>query len=121
MPTYDYQCQACGHTWELFQSMNDSPIKSCPKCKKRKAKRLLGVGAGLIFKGTGFYETDYKNKPGGESKKDSGDSSSSSDSSDSSAKSSDSSSDSSSTSESKPKKETKSESKPKKKDTKPKS
>ena len=42
--------------------MNDSPVKSCPKCKKRKAKRLLGLGAGLIFKGTGFYETDYKNK-----------------------------------------------------------
>ncbi len=62
MPTYDYQCQACGHNWELFQSMNDSPVKSCPKCKKRKAKRLLGMGAGIIFKGTGFYETDYKNK-----------------------------------------------------------
>lgn len=120
MPTYDYQCSACGHEWELFQSMNDSPVKACPKCPKRKAKRLLGIGAGLIFKGTGFYETDYKNKSGGESKEDSGDSSSSSDSSDSSATSSDSSSDSS-TSESKPKKETKSESKPKKKDTKPKS
>ena len=100
--------------------MNDSPVKTCPKCPKRKAKRLLGIGAGLIFKGTGFYETDYKNKSGGDSKEDSGDSSSSSDSSDSSATSSDSSS-SSSTSESKPKKETKSESKPKKKDTKPKS
>ena len=46
--------------------MNDSPVKSCPKCKKRKAKRLLGLGAGLIFKGTGFYETDYKKKSGGE-------------------------------------------------------
>lgn len=62
MPTYDYQCGACKHEWELFQSMNDSPVKSCPKCKKRKAKRLLGMGAGIIFKGTGFYETDYKNK-----------------------------------------------------------
>ena len=62
MPTYDYQCQACGHNWELFQSMNDSPVKSCPKCKKRKAKRLLGMGAGIIFKGTVFYETYYKNK-----------------------------------------------------------
>ena len=68
MPTYDYQCQACGHTWEMFQSMNDNPVKSCPKCKKRKAKRLLGLGAGIIFKGTGFYETDYKNKSGGEKK-----------------------------------------------------
>jgi putative FmdB family regulatory protein len=59
---------ACGHTWEMFQSMNDNPVKSCPKCKKRKAKRLLGLGAGIIFKGTGFYETDYKNKRGGEKK-----------------------------------------------------
>ena len=77
MPTYDYQCQACGHTWEMFQSMNDAPTKSCPKCKKRKAKRLLGVGAGLIFKGTGFYETDYKTKSGSEKKESSGDSGSS--------------------------------------------
>ena len=85
MPTYDYQCQACGHSWELFQSMNDNPVKSGPKCKKRKAKRLLGVGAGLIFKGTGFYETDYKNKSGGEKKEGSSDSDSgSSDSSKSS-------------------------------------
>ena len=85
MPTYDYQCQACGHSWELFQSMNDNPVKSCPKCKKRKAKRLLGVGAGLIFKGTGFYETDYINKSGGEKKEGSSDSDSgSSDSSKSS-------------------------------------
>ena len=60
MPTYDYQCQACGHEWEMFQSMNDAPVKSCPTCSKRQAKRLLGIGAGLIFKGTGFYETDYK-------------------------------------------------------------
>ncbi len=74
MPTYDYQCGACSHEWELFQSMNDSPVKSCPKCKKRKAKRLLGLGAGLIFKGTGFYETDYKKKSGGESKEKSSDS-----------------------------------------------
>lgn len=68
MPTYDYQCSACGHEWELFQSMNDSPVKSCPKCPKRKARRLLGTGAGLIFKGSGFYETDYKQKSGGENK-----------------------------------------------------
>ena len=59
--------------------MNDSPVKSCPKCKKRKAKRLMGLGAGLIFKGTGFYETDYKRA--GSPKKESGSESSSSDSS----------------------------------------
>ena len=79
MPTYDYQCQSCGYEWELFQSMNDAPVKSCPKCKKRKAKRLMGLGAGLIFKGTGFYETDYKRA--GSPKKESGGESSSSDSS----------------------------------------
>jgi len=77
MPTYDYQCGACRHEWEMFQSMNDSPAKTCPKCKKRKAKRLLGLGAGLIFKGTGFYETDYKKKTGGEKKESSGESKSS--------------------------------------------
>ena len=75
MPTYDYQCQDCGHNWELFQSMNDLPVKACPICKKRKAKRLLGLGAGIIFKGTGFYETDYKNKKS--EKKESGSESSS--------------------------------------------
>ena len=80
MPTYDYECQACGHAWELFQSMKDDPIKSCPKCKKRKAKRLMGLGAGLIFKGSGFYETDYKRAGSGkkESGGDSGESQSSS-------------------------------------------
>lgn len=60
MPNYDYVCETCGHEWELFQSMNDSPAKSCPKCKKRKARRQIGLGAGIIFKGSGFYETDYK-------------------------------------------------------------
>lgn len=49
----------------MFQSMKDEPVKSCPECKKRSAKRLVGGGAGLIFKGTGFYITDYKNKPSG--------------------------------------------------------
>jgi putative FmdB family regulatory protein len=80
MPTYDYECQACGHAWELFQSMKDDPVKSCPKCKKRKAKRLMGLGAGLIFKGSGFYETDYKRAGSGkkESGGDSGESQSSS-------------------------------------------
>ena len=63
MPTYEYVCQKCGHEFELFQSMLDQPIKRCPACKKLGAKRMVGKGAGLIFKGTGFYITDYKNKP----------------------------------------------------------
>lgn len=71
MPTYDYACQKCGHTFEQFQSMHDAPLKKCPVCKKLGLKRLIGGGAGLIFKGSGFYITDYKKKPaeksGGES------------------------------------------------------
>ena len=62
MPTYEYVCQKCGHEFEAFQSMRDEPLKKCPKCKKAALKRLVGGGAGLIFKGTGFYITDYKNK-----------------------------------------------------------
>ena len=65
MPTYEYACQKCGHEFEQFQSMRDEPLKKCPKCKKAGLKRLVGGGAGLIFKGTGFYITDYKNKSGG--------------------------------------------------------
>jgi putative FmdB family regulatory protein len=64
MPTYEYLCPKCGHAFEQFQSMNDAPLKKCPKCKKTGVKRLIGGGAGLIFKGTGFYITDYKNKKG---------------------------------------------------------
>jgi putative FmdB family regulatory protein len=72
MPTYEYECQKCGHHFELVQSMNDAPKKTCPKCRGR-VKRLLGTGAGLIFKGSGFYSTDYR-KPGytEAAKKDSG-------------------------------------------------
>ena len=62
MPTYEYECQACGHTFEKFQSMTDKQIRTCPECKKRKVQRLVGAGAGIIFKGSGFYETDYKRK-----------------------------------------------------------
>jgi putative FmdB family regulatory protein len=68
MPTYEYECPSCDHEFEQFQSMKDDPLKKCPKCGVKKLKRLVGGGAGLIFKGTGFYITDYKKKSGGESK-----------------------------------------------------
>jgi putative FmdB family regulatory protein len=72
MPTYEYVCPKCGHEFEQFQPMSDAPLKRCPKCKKLGLKRLVGRGAGLIFKGTGFYITDYKKtagpKEGGEGK-----------------------------------------------------
>jgi putative FmdB family regulatory protein len=63
MPTYEYECQKCGKTFDVFQSMKDEPIKTHPdpKCKGR-VKRLLGTGAGLIFKGSGFYITDYRSE-----------------------------------------------------------
>jgi len=60
MPTYEYKCTACGHTFEQFQSITAAPIKKCPNCGKSKVKRLLGTGAGVIFKGSGFYITDYR-------------------------------------------------------------
>lgn len=60
MPTYDYVCNACGHEFELFQPMSESPKKKCPECGKLKLERLIGAGAGVIFKGGGFYETDYR-------------------------------------------------------------
>ena len=60
MPTYDYKCDACDHTWEEFQSIKAEPTKKCPSCGRKKAKRLIGAGAGLIFRGSGFYLTDYR-------------------------------------------------------------
>jgi len=59
MPTYDYECPDCGHTFEKFQSITARPLRKCPECGGR-VRRLIGSGAGVIFKGSGFYETDYK-------------------------------------------------------------
>jgi len=60
MPTYDYICRACGHEFELFQQMSDPVKRTCPECGKPKLERLIGAGAGVLFKGGGFYETDYR-------------------------------------------------------------
>ena len=78
MPTYDYECDACGHTFELFQSYSAPVEKKCPECGKLKLRRLFGTGAAIVFKGSGFYQTDYrsdsykkaadKDKPAAESK-----------------------------------------------------
>lgn len=60
MPTYEYQCQNCGYEFELFQQMTASVKKKCPECEKLKLKRLIGSGSAVVFKGSGFYETDYR-------------------------------------------------------------
>ena len=60
MPTYDYRCKSCDHRWEEFQSMSAPPTKKCPECGKSKAERVIGPGAGFLFKGSGFYITDYR-------------------------------------------------------------
>jgi putative FmdB family regulatory protein len=62
MPTYEYICQACNHEFELFQQMSDAVKRKCPECGKLKLQRLIGTGAGVIFKGGGFYETDYRSE-----------------------------------------------------------
>src|SRR5437870_9688887 len=62
MPTYEYKCDACGAEFERFQSITAEPIKRCPECDKAKVRRLISTGAGLIFKGSGFYITDYRDK-----------------------------------------------------------
>ena len=62
MPTYDYRCNACGHEFELFQSMSDKVKRTCPECGKKELERLIGTGAALLFKGSGFYQTDYRSE-----------------------------------------------------------
>lgn len=81
MPTYEYKCNACGHRFEQFQSMKDKPLKKCPECEKNALERLIGTGAAVLFKGSGFYQTDYRSegykkaaaaeKPSGDAKPDS--------------------------------------------------
>jgi putative FmdB family regulatory protein len=60
MPTYEYHCDACGNHFDEFQGINEPTLKKCPKCKKLKLRRIFGTGAAIIFKGSGFYETDYR-------------------------------------------------------------
>ena len=98
MPTYDYECQACGHRFELFQSMTARVKRKCPECGKSSLERLIGAGAGILFKGDGFYETDYRSDSYKAGKK--AEDSSAKDTSKSESKSSD----SSSTKKAKPKK-----------------
>jgi putative FmdB family regulatory protein len=62
MPTYDYECDACGHEFELFQGINDPLQRKCPRCGKLKLRRLFGTGAAVVFKGSGFYTTDYRSE-----------------------------------------------------------
>src|SRR5882672_4820564 len=62
MPTYDYVCDACGHSFDELQAFSDPLLTKCPKCKKRKLRRLFGTGAAVLFKGSGFYQTDYRSE-----------------------------------------------------------
>ena len=62
MPTYAYECGACSHRFEEFQSITAKPLRKCPDCSKLKLQRLIGPGAGFLFKGSGFYETDYRSE-----------------------------------------------------------
>jgi putative FmdB family regulatory protein len=103
MPTYDYICRACDHAFEEFQSMSAKPLKKCPECGKQKLERLIGIGAGVIFKGSGFYETDYRSESYKKGAKADSDSKSESKSEDKSESKSEKKSDSSKKSETKPK------------------
>jgi putative FmdB family regulatory protein len=62
MPTYEYHCDACEHNFDEFQSMSEAPLKKCPQCKKPKLRRVFGTGAAILFRGSGFYETDYRSE-----------------------------------------------------------
>jgi putative FmdB family regulatory protein len=62
MPTYDYVCDACDHQFEIFHLMKDEPKRKCPKCGRNKLRRLIGPGAAIVFKGSGFYQTDYRSE-----------------------------------------------------------
>ena len=62
MPTYDYRCTNCRHTWEMLQPMSAKPVKICPACGQKTAERLIGMGAAVVFKGGGFYQTDYRSE-----------------------------------------------------------
>jgi putative FmdB family regulatory protein len=62
MPTYDYECGKCGHKFEAFQNITADPLRKCPECGKHGLQRLIGAGAGIIFRGSGFYITDYKKR-----------------------------------------------------------
>ncbi|MBC8871141.1 MAG: zinc ribbon domain-containing protein [Planctomycetes bacterium] len=62
MPTYDYECDACDHSFELFQTISEPLKKKCPECGKMRLRRLFGTGAALLFKGSGFYQTDYRSE-----------------------------------------------------------
>lgn len=62
MPTYEYICRKCEHEFDVFQSMTDSPKRKCPKCGKNALERKIGLGAAILFKGSGFYQTDYRSE-----------------------------------------------------------
>jgi putative FmdB family regulatory protein len=69
MPTYEYVCDACGHDFERFQKMRDDPVRKCPECGKLHVRRRISSGGGVLFKGPGFYATDYRKPPPGDAKK----------------------------------------------------
>src|SRR5262249_4912250 len=62
MPKYEYQCDTCNNNFDKFKSINDKPLKKCPKCGKSKLRRVFGIGAAILFKGSGFYQTDYRSE-----------------------------------------------------------